>query len=152
MMKLDGSDELVASTHKARARGLSLILLMVAYGLVGWNLAAHHIIWVVGFLIIALAITVSWAGSNWVKKALSHIPKALLLALAASVMLSLSFTSSLFLTLALTPLLTTFFAWNEIQSSSPSQIRTSLIIVSVAVLSLGMGELLDLWVLPSARY
>jgi predicted benzoate:H+ symporter BenE len=107
---------------------------------------------VVGFLIIALAITVSWAGSNWLKRALSHIPKALLLALVASVLLSLSFTSSLFLTLALTPLLTTFFAWNEIQASSFGQVRTCLILIVVTVSSLGLGELLDLWVLPSARY
>jgi hypothetical protein len=33
-----------------------------------------------------------------------------------------------------------------------SQTRTFFSLVAIAVLGLGMGELLDLWVLPSARY
>ena len=52
---------------------LALILLWLTYGLVGWNLAAHHVIWFTGVLILALAMTLSWFGSRWIKQALDYI-------------------------------------------------------------------------------
>lgn len=132
--------------------GASLILLWSAYALVGWNLAAHHVIWFTGFLIIALSITMSWAGTRWIKQALRYIPNVLLVVLTASLLVALTLTSSLFLTLAFVPFLTTYLAWNEMRFINFSQANTFWILVAIAVLGLGMGEILDLWILPSARY
>lgn len=87
---------------------LALILLWFAYALVGWNLAAHHVIWFTGVLILALAMTLSWFGSRWLKQALDYIPTVLLVALTASIFTALALTSPLFLTIALIPFLTTF--------------------------------------------
>jgi hypothetical protein len=131
---------------------LALILLWLTYGLVGWNLAAHHVIWFTGVLILALAMTLSWFGSRWIKQALDYIPTVLVVALTASILTALALTSSLFLTIALMPFLTTFFAWNEMRFSNLSQTCTFFSLVAIAILGLGLGELLDLWVLPSARY
>jgi hypothetical protein len=131
---------------------LALILLWFAYALVGWNLAAHHVIWFMGLSIIALAMTLSWAGSRWIKQVIKRIPSLLLLTLTASVLVTLAFTSSLFLPLVLIPFLTTFFAWNEMRFFNFSQIRTFWGLMAIAVLGLSVGELVDLWVLPSARY
>jgi hypothetical protein len=105
-----------------------------------------------GVLIIALVMTLSWFGSRWLKQALDYIPTVLLVALTASIFTALALTSPLFLTIALIPFLTTFFAWNEMRFSNLSQTRTFFSLVAIAILGLGLGELLDLWVLPSARY
>ncbi len=131
---------------------LALILLWFAYVLVGWNLAAHHVIWFMGLLIIALAMTLSWVGSRWIKHALAYIPTVLLVALTVSILVTLAFTSSLFLALALVPFLTTFFAWTEMRFFNFSQTYTFWRLIVIAVLGLSVGELFDLWVLPSARY
>lgn len=131
---------------------LSLILLLVSYGLVGWDLAAHHVIWFMGLVIIALAMTLSWAGSSLIKQLLDYIPKILLVPLVFSILATLGFTSSLFLILALVPFLTTFLAWNEVQFASQSKTLTFWIVVLTAVLGLGGGEFLDLWIYPSARH
>lgn len=131
---------------------LAVILLWFAYALVGWNLAAHHVIWFMGLLIMALAMTLSWVGSGWIKQALDYIPTVLLVALTVSILVTLAFTSSLFLTLALVPFLTTFFTWNEMRFFNFSQTHTFWGLIAIAVLGLGVGELLDLWVLPSDRY
>lgn len=136
----------------SRLPWLALILLWFAYILVGWNLAAHHVIWFMGLLIIALAMTLSWVGSRWIKQALAYIPTVLLVALTVSILVTLAFTSSLFLALALVPFLTTFFAWNEMRFFSFSQTYTFWGLIAIAVLGLSAGELFDLWVLPSARY
>ncbi len=131
---------------------LALILLWFAYALVGWNLMAHHVIWFMGLLIIAFAMTLSWAGSRWIKQVIERIPSLLLLALTASILVTLALTSSLFLPLAFIPFLTTFLAWNEMRFFKLSQIRAFWGLIAIAVLGLSIGELFDLWVLPSARY
>ncbi|HEY9825890.1 MAG TPA: hypothetical protein V6D19_10605 [Stenomitos sp.] len=131
---------------------LALILLWLAYALVGWNLGAHHVIWFMGLLIMAFAMTLSWFGSRWIKQALQYIPRLLLLALTVSILVTLASTSSLFLLLAFLPFLTTFLAWNELRFFNFSQTTTFWSLIAVAVLGLGLGELFDLWALPSARY
>jgi hypothetical protein len=130
----------------------SLVLLWSAYALVGWNLAAHHVIWFMGFLSIALSITMSWVGNRLLKQALQYIPTVLLVILTASLLVALVLTSSLFLTLAFVPFLTTYLAWNEMRFVKFSQMRTFWILLAIAILGLGIGEILDLWILPSARY
>lgn len=140
------------STTTKISWGASLVLLWSAYALVGWNLAAHHVIWFTGFLIIALTITMSWAGTQWLKSALRYIPNVLLVILTASLLIALALTSSLFLTLAVIPFLTTYLAWNEMRFIKFNQLNTFWILVAVAIVGLGMGEVLDLWILPSARY
>jgi hypothetical protein len=131
---------------------LVLMLLWLTYGLVGWNLAAYHVIWFMGVLILALAMTLSWFGSRWLKQAIGYIPTALLVALMASILTSVALTSSLFLTIALMPFLATFLAWSEMRFFNFSRTRIFWSLVVIAVLGLGLGELVDLWVLPSARY
>ncbi|WP_404786343.1 hypothetical protein [Altericista sp. CCNU0014] len=149
-MKVNDLD--IEVNSPSRLPWLALILLWFAYALVGWNLVAHHVIWFIGLLIVALAMTLSWAGSRWIEQVIERIPSLLLLALTASISVTIAFTSSLFLPLALIPFLTTFLAWNEMRFFNLSQIRTFWGLIAIAVLGLSVGELLDLWVLPSARY
>lgn len=131
---------------------LSLILLWITYVLVGWNLAAHHVIWFVVLLVIIFSMTGSWAGSKLLEQSLSYIPQVLLVVLAISVLATLSLTSSLFVTLGLTPFLTTFFAWNEMRFLNFNQRFTVWTLIGMTLLGLGVGEFLDLKVIPSARY
>lgn len=149
-MKVNDLDLKVNSP--SRLPWLARFLLSLAYALVGWNLAAHHVIWFMGLLITALAMTLSWAGRRWIEQALDYIPTVLLVALTVSLLVTLAFTSSLFLAIAFIPVLTTFFAWSELRFFNLSQARTFWGLVAIAVLSLCVGEIVDLWVLPSARY
>jgi hypothetical protein len=50
------------------------------------------------------------------------------------------------------PFLATFLAWSEMRFFNFSRTRIFWSLVVIAVLGLGLGELVDLWVLPSARY
>ncbi|NJR56474.1 MAG: hypothetical protein HC768_19130 [Acaryochloris sp. CRU_2_0] len=149
-MKLHGLE--LGMKSPSKLPWLALILLWLAYALVGWNLAVYHVIWFMGLLIIALAMTLSWFGSRWIKQALNYIPTVLLVALTASILVTLALTSSLFLPLALIPFLTTFYAWSEMRFFNRSQNSTFWSLIAIAILGLSVGELLDLWVLPSARY
>jgi hypothetical protein len=152
-MKANNADfPAITSAPTKVSWGISFIVLWSAYALVGWNLAAHHVIWFMGFLIIALTTTMSWAGTQWIKSALRYIPNVLLVILTASLLIALALTSSLFLTLAVVPFLTTYLAWNEMRFIKFSQLNTFWILVAVAIAGLSMGEILDLWILPSARY
>jgi hypothetical protein len=131
---------------------LPLILLWITYVLVGWNLAAHHVIWFVVLLVITFSMTGSWAGSKLLEQSLKYIPQVLLVVLAISILATLSLTSSLFVTLGLTPFLTTFFAWNEMRFSNFNQRSTVWTLIGMTLLGLGVGEFLDLKVISSARY
>lgn len=150
IMKVNDLDIKVNSP--SRLPWLALFLLWLAYALVGWNLAAHHVIWFMGLLIMALAMTLSWVCSRWIEQVLDYIPTVLLVTLTVSILITLAFTSSLFLAIAFIPFLTTFFAWNELRFFNLGQTRTFWVLVAISVLGLSVGEIVDLWVLPSARY
>lgn len=124
-------------------------LLWLSYALVGWDLAADHVIWFGGFVIVAFAIASSWFGAEWVLRSLGYIPKALLMVFALSLAITLIVIWPSFLRLAIIPLLTTFLAWQEIRFWRLSKAYTFWLIISVALSALAIGEFLDLWVLPS---
>jgi hypothetical protein len=131
---------------------LSLTLLGLSYALVGWNLSAHHVIWFASFFIVVLAIISSWATSEWNSPLLGNVPIVLLIATAISLFVTLTLISSIFLTLGFIPILTTLFAWQEMRFWKFSRSYTFLTLTSVALLGLGLGELLDLTLLPSIRF
>lgn len=143
---------LIRVTPASSLPWLSLFLLCLSYALVGWSLAAHHVVWFASFLIIALAMVSSWAGSKWAGRILGYVPIVLLIASFISVFVTLTVISSLFLILGFIPMLTTFFAWQEMRFWKFSNTYTFLTLLCSAFLGLGLGELLDLGVLASSRY
>ncbi|MCU0566351.1 MAG: hypothetical protein MUF49_07120 [Oculatellaceae cyanobacterium Prado106] len=130
----------------------SLLLLWLAYALVGWHLAAHHIFWFIGFAMTTIALVLAWTSSPWFGGLFGYLPQVLLLALAASVLLSLIVISPVLFTLLVTPILTLLLAWQEIKASPFAPRNVWVVLVGFVLLGLLTGELFDLFLFPSARY
>ncbi|NCJ05896.1 hypothetical protein GS597_05090 [Synechococcales cyanobacterium C] len=149
-MKAEG----LAITSRTRNRGLGLALipLSLSYIVVGWSLSAHHILWFVGVLLALLGVVSAWVSGSHVAKILEGVPKffvAVFLVLAASLLLTFAFTHALFPTLVVIPLGTTWFAWQELRSLHIQRYQTILTLAALALASLGVGECIDIWWLPS---
>lgn len=130
---------------------LPLILLWLAYGLVGWHLSAHHIFWFVGVLIAVAAIAFAWTSSPWLGGAFGYLPQVLLIALVVSLLITLTAILPLLVTLVIIPGLTTVLAWQEMQALNLKGTYIWRILIAVAALGLGVGELTDLLILPSHK-
>jgi hypothetical protein len=130
---------------------LPLTLLWLAYGLVGWQLSAHHIFWFVGVLIAVAAIAFAWTSSPWLGGAFGYLPQVLLVALVVSLLITLTAILPILVTLVIIPILTTVLAWQEMQVLNPRGIHIWGILIAFAALGLGVGELIDLLILPSHK-
>lgn len=130
---------------------LPLTLLWLAYGLVGWHLSVHHILWFVGVLTAVAAIIFTWASSPWLDGALGYLPQVMLTALVSSLLIALTATSPLLITLVIIPILTTALAWQEMQALNLKGAWVWGILIAVAAFGLAIGELADLAILPSYK-
>lgn len=139
-----------------RIFSLPLGLFWLAYLLLGWYLSAHHLLWSIGFLIAISFLVIVWKTTPWLKKSLGlfsqEIWAILAIALIFSLLVSLTPSWSMLWVLFVLPLLTTLLAVIEIQPASFSQKTQFLLLVALAFLGLGMGELIDLAFFPSLRY
>jgi hypothetical protein len=131
---------------------LSLLLFCFAYALVGWVLAAHHIIWYIGAFAAALGIFTAWGGSRLLGKWLGYTPQALLVTMLVSILITLMLMSSTFVALFAIPILTAILAWVEMQFLDLKANQALGVLIVLAGLGLALGEFIDLVVLPSARY
>lgn len=129
-----------------------LVCLGLAYVLVGWYLAAHHVVWFVGIFIAVLVFAFSLASSPWLHGLFGYIPQALLIILIFSILVTLVVTYSMLSTLVLIPFVTTVLAWQELRFLELRNPQTFWILIAVAFLGLGVGEFIDILVLPSLRY
>lgn len=131
---------------------LSILLFCLTYALVGWNLSAYHIVWFAGVFIAITTITLSWTSSPWLEGLLGYLPQVLIVVLLTSILLTLAVTSSIILTLILIPLLATFLAWQEMRSLGLNKNQVFWTLILIASFSLGLGEFIDLSIVPSDRF
>jgi len=131
---------------------LSLTLFWLAYTLVGWILAAQHIVWFVGVFIAVATVALVWTSSPWLGGLIGDFPQVLLVVLIVSSLVALAATQFIFFTLIFIPFITTFLAWQDMLSLNFKKSYSFWLLVAIALLSLGIGELIDIFVLPSLRY
>ncbi|MGB3207169.1 MAG: hypothetical protein WBB28_19460 [Crinalium sp.] len=139
-----------------KVSGFSLLLLWLAYALLGWSLAAHHIVWIVGLFIAFIAFYlvkkvnpllvffINVCSQNWFLLLSSALLFSILVAAIA--------TSPLVITLVIIPLVSTILVEIEMRFSGLNQFNKILIFTSLAGLGLAVGEAVDLILLPSMRY
>ncbi|WP_421657168.1 hypothetical protein [Leptothermofonsia sp. ETS-13] len=131
---------------------LSLLLFCFAYALVGWVLAAHHIIWYIGIFAAALGIFTAWGSSRFLGRWFGYTPQALIITMMVSILITLMLMSSTFVAIFTIPILTAILVWVEMQFLDLKANQALGVLIVLAGLGLALGEFIDLVVLPSARY
>ncbi|OUL23277.1 hypothetical protein BV378_21565 [Nostoc sp. RF31YmG] len=131
---------------------IPLVLLWLAYTLLGWYLAAHHIIWLAGGFITAVALAIARKSITWLEQLFSFGSQTLVIILFLSISIALVATWSLLFSLFLIPVATTFLADLEMRFAGFSKLDSFLALTVLAVLGLVIGEMIDILVLPSSRY
>jgi hypothetical protein len=134
----------------------SLLLLWLAYALLGWSLAAHHIVWVVGLFIGFIAFylvkkanpilfsLINICSQNWFL--------LLSTALLVSILVAAIATSPILITLVIIPFISTVLVEIEMRYSGLNQLNKFLIFTTLSGLGLAVGEAIDIILLPSMRY
>jgi hypothetical protein len=128
-----------------------LVLLWLAYAWLGWYLSAHHIVWLVGGFIVAIVLALVWRSIAWLERLVNFGSQPLILFIILSTSVVLVASWSLFLTFILVPLTTTILAEIELRFSGLSKRDTILLLTVLAGLGLAVGEVIDLFFLPSSR-
>ena len=135
---------------------MPLMLLWLAYALLGWYLSAHHIVWLVGAFVAAFALAFASKGSPLLERLVRFGSQGLVAVLIISLIVSTSFVLaaiwSILFALIVIPLGTTFLAEVEMRFAGFSKLDTFLLLTVIAGLGLGLGELTDIVLLPSMRY
>lgn len=134
-----------------RVPWFTLILLCLTYILVGWKLAIHHLFWFAGFLIGLASAIFAWNSTPWMEGLIGFGPQAMFTFLMINILIVMAVTSPGVLTVILMPLMATFLAWLDVRLSGYDQQTTFTYLVCISLISLGLGELIDLLVLPSMR-
>ena len=140
----------------SRSPWLPLVLLWLAYALLGWYLSAHHIVWLLGAFVAVLSLAVAWKSSplleRFVRFGFQGWFAVLTISLILSISVALAVTQPILLPLIVMPLATTFLAELEMNFAGFSQINKFLTLTIIAGLGLGLGEIIDIVLLPSLRY
>jgi hypothetical protein len=129
-----------------------LILFWVAYALVGWKLSPNHIAWYIGVFMAVAALVLTISSNPWLGGVLGYTPQIIFTVLVTSILVTLIVSFSILSTLILVPLITTFLAWQELRSLNLRRSQILWVLGGIALLGLGVGEFVDLLVLPSSRY
>ncbi|BAY12758.1 hypothetical protein [Calothrix sp. NIES-2098] len=137
---------------QSRIPWMPLALLWLAYSFLGWYLAAHHIIWLVGGFITAVALAIARKSISWLEQLFRFGSQTLVIILFLSLSIALVATWSLLFSLFLIPVATTFLADLEMRFAGFRKLDSFLILTVLAVLGLGLGEIIDILILPSSRY
>lgn len=135
-----------------RIPSLPLVLLWLAYALVGWYLSAHHIVWLVGAFVAALAVAVVWKNSLWLDGLVRLASQGWVVLLLISTSAALAVIWSILLPLIIVPLVTTILTKIELRFVGLSKLDTFLVLTVIAGFGLGVGKMIDLVLLPSMRY
>jgi hypothetical protein len=131
---------------------IPLLLLWLAYTLLGWYLAAHHIIWLAGGFITAVALAIARKSISWLEKLFSIGSQTLVIILFLSLSIALVATWSLLFSLFLIPVATTLLADLEMRFAGFKKLDSFLVLTVLAVSGLVVGEVIDILILPSSRY
>ncbi|MEH2199959.1 hypothetical protein [Nostoc sp.] len=131
---------------------MPLVLLWLAYTLLGWYLAANHIIWLVGAFIAAMVLAIVRKSTSWLERFVEFGSQTLAVVLFLSISIAFVATWSLLLRLFIIPLATTLLADLEMRFSGFNKLDSFWILTVLAVLGLVVGELIDILFFPSSRY
>ncbi|MEH1909678.1 hypothetical protein [Nostoc sp.] len=131
---------------------MPLVLLLLAYTLLGWYLAANHIIWLVGAFVAAMVIAVVRKSISWLDRLVEFGSQTLVIILFLSISIALVATWSLLFRLFIIPLATTLLADFEMRFSGYNKLDSFWVLIVVAVLGLVVGEVIDILLFPSSRY
>ncbi|MEA5567372.1 hypothetical protein [Anabaena sp. UHCC 0399] len=131
---------------------MPLILLWLAYAFLGWYLAAHHIIWLVGGFVATIAIAVVRKSITWLERLVSLGSRTLVVILVLSISIALVATWSLLFSLFLIPVASTLLADLEMRFAGFNKADSFWILTVLATTGLVVGELVDILLLPSMRF
>lgn len=135
---------------------LVLSLLGGEYSLLGWYLAAHHIFWLVSAFVLVVTLALAWKSNLMPEFLASLFKQPLFVVIGVSFLLSVVIVStlvnSIFSSLFVLPLLTLLYAFTEMQAAGFKQSDIFLWSAIITGVGLGLGETIDLFVLPSMRY
>jgi len=131
---------------------MPLVLLWLAYALLGWYLAVHHIIWLVGAFIATVAIAVVRRSNAWLEELTAFGSKILIVILCLGASIALVATWSLLFSLFLIPIATTFLADLEMRFAGFNKRDSFRMLTFLAGAGLFVGEVIDLLLLPSSRF
>ena len=135
---------------------LALSLLAIAYILLGWYLAAHHIFWLVSITVVMATLIFVWK-SNPLLECLAWGLKqeffaTIGISLLFSLLVALILVKPMLLSLVPLPLITLIYALLEMRTAEFKQSEILIWTFIVTGLGLGLGEAIDLFVAPSMRY
>jgi hypothetical protein len=140
----------------SRFPDFSLVLLWLAYALLGWYLSAHHIVWLVGIFIAAIALFIASKSSplfeRFVKFCSQSLFVVLMTSLVISTLVALVATRTILLTLFVIPVATTILAELEMRFTGLSKLDTLVLLTVLAGFGLVVGEMIDIVLFPSSRY
>jgi hypothetical protein len=129
-----------------------LVLFWLAYGLVGWYLSAHDIVWYIAIFTAVVVMVVSLTTNPWLGGLLGYIPQILVIVLTISILVTLAVSFSSLSTLIFMPLFTSFLAWQELRSQNLRKKTVLWALVAIALVGLAVGEVVDLSILPNNHY
>lgn len=136
---------------------ISLGLVSIAYALLGWHLSAYHVVWLVGLLAVIFTIAVACESNPIIELLLrlfgsQSLSVVISLSLTFSVVVAFVAVEPVLMTLFATPAITTLLAALDLQSTGMRQLESFVALTIVAIFGLGLGEGIDLMLLPSMRY
>jgi hypothetical protein len=135
-----------------RTPWMPLVLIWLAYALLGWYLSVHHIIWFVGAFVVCVVLAIIGKTISWLEALVDFGSQTLVVVLFLSLSITLIETWSLLFSLFLMPLATTLLADLEMRFAGFSQTDRFLVLTILAVLGLVIGETIDAVFFPSVRY
>ncbi|MHC5599981.1 MAG: hypothetical protein ACYTXC_29320 [Nostoc sp.] len=130
---------------------MPLVLLLLAYTLLGWYLAGNHIIWLVGAFVVAMVIAVARKSIYWLEQLVEFGSQTLVVILFLSISIALVATWPLLFSFFIIPLATTLLADLEMRFSDFNKLDSFWILTVIAVLGLLVGEVIDILLFPSNR-
>ncbi|MBF2066644.1 MAG: hypothetical protein IGS39_19820 [Calothrix sp. C42_A2020_038] len=136
----------------ARIPVKSLILLCLAYTWLGWYLSAHHIVWLVGSVVTVFVLGIIWQTTSWLENLVEIGSRTLVVVLFLSISVTFIASWSIIFSLVLMPFATIMLANMELRLAGLSKSERFMLILISTGLSLGVGETIDLLLLPSLRY
>ncbi|MBW4528904.1 MAG: hypothetical protein KME18_27735 [Phormidium tanganyikae FI6-MK23] len=135
---------------------LSLGMLWFAHAMLGWYLAAHHVVWLIGVAAIVVLLLITGKGGALLEQLSWFTSRSLLIALSISSFVSIGaflfVTDFQFLGLIFLPVVTMFLADLELRSVGFNPRQILLFLAVLAGLGIGFGEAIDLVLIPSMRF
>lgn len=135
----------------------SLGLVSIAYIQLGWHLSAYHVVWLVGILVVIFTIAVACESNPIVELFLrlfgsQSLAIVISLSLTFSLVVAFVTVEPILVALFATPTITMLLAALDLQATGVRQLESFVALTIVAIVGLGIGEGIDMMLLPSMRY